>query len=166
MLAQEERRTLRVAARVYDQLLIDHPAVLEAHLRLAHLLLRLGQPAQAEAHLVRAAGLHPDARQAYLTAIFLADVYERQGRSADAIGAYRLAGGNWPGAQAPAIGLARLLTLAGRHAEGEAALAALHLDRPADAPDRSDPWVGYVGAQAWRLPAAITALQAGFEAEP
>ncbi len=166
MLAQEERRTLKVAVRVYEQLLIDHPASLEARLRLAHLLLRLGQPAEAETHLDRAARLGPDARQAYLMALFLADVYERRGRPADAIAAYGIAGGNWPGAQAPAIGLARLLTLEGRHAEGKAALGPLDLDRPADAPERSDPWVGYIGAQGWRLPAAIIALQDAFEAEP
>jgi hypothetical protein len=59
-----------------------------------------------------------------------------------------------------------LLTLEGRHAEGKAALGPLDLDRPADAPERSDPWVGYIGAQGWRLPAAIIALQDAFEAEP
>jgi tetratricopeptide (TPR) repeat protein len=166
MLAQEERRTLKVAVRVYEQLLIDHPAVLEARLRLAHLLLRLGQHAEAETHLDRAARLGPDARQAYLTALFLADVYERRGWPADAIAAYRIAGGNWPGAQAPAIGLARLHALDGRHAEAKAALVPLDLDRPADAPERTDPWIGYIGAQAWRLPTAILALQDAFEAEP
>ena len=87
---------MEIAARVYEALLVDHPAVLEAHLRLARLELRLGRPEQAEAHLVRVAGLEPDARQAYLAALFLADVYERQGRIADAIAAYGVAQQNWP----------------------------------------------------------------------
>ncbi len=164
--AREERRRVEIAARVYGALLVDHPAVLEAHLRLARLELRLGRVAQAEAHLVRVTGLEPDTRQAYLAAIFLADVYERQGLVADAIAAYGVAQQNWPGAQTPGIGIARLQALSGKHEQVRAALAGLHLERAADAPERSDPWTGYLGAQAWRLPAGIAALQARFEAEP
>jgi tetratricopeptide (TPR) repeat protein len=164
--AREERRRLEIAARVYEALLVDHPAVLEAHLRLARLELRLGRAARAEAHLGRVAGLKPDARQAYLAALFLADVYERQGLAADAIAAYGVAQQNWPGAQTPGVGLARLRALSGAHQEARAALAGLHLERPADAPERSDPWMGYISAQSWRLPSGIAALQASFEAEP
>jgi tetratricopeptide (TPR) repeat protein len=163
---REERRRLEIAARVYEALLVDHPAVLEAHLRLARLELRLGRAARAEAHLVRVAGLKPDARQAYLAVLFLADVYERQGLVADAIAAYGVAQQNWPGAQSPSIGIARLLALSGAHEEARAALTGMHLERAADAPERSDPWMGYISAQAWRLPSGIAALQASFEAEP
>jgi tetratricopeptide (TPR) repeat protein len=166
LLAREERRLVDIAAHAYEALLVDHPAVLEAHLRLAHLELRLGRVEQAEAHLVRVAGLEPDARQAYLAALFLADVYERQGRLAEAIAAYGVAQQNWPTAQTPGIGLARLRALSGSHEEARAALNVLRLERPADAPQRSDPWMGYMGAQAWRLPSAIRLLQASFEAEP
>jgi tetratricopeptide (TPR) repeat protein len=166
LLAREERRLVDIAARAYEALLLDYPAVLEAHLRLAGLELRLGRAERAEAHLVRVAGLEPDARQAYLAALFLADVYERQGRLAEAIAAYGVAQQNWPSAQTPGIGLARLRALSGSHEEARAALKALRLERPADAPQRSDPWMGYTGAQAWRLPSAIRLLQASFEAEP
>ena len=145
---------MEIAARVYEALLVEHPAVLEAHLRLARLELRLGRAERAEAHLARVAGLKPDARQAYLAALFLADVYERQRRIADAIAAYGVAQQNWPGAQTPGIGIARLRALSGAHEEARAALAGLHLERAADAPERSDPWMGYIGAQAWRLPRA------------
>ena len=164
--AREERRRLEIAASVYEALLVDHPAVLEAHLRLARLELRLGRAARAEAHLVRVAGLEPDARQAYLAALFLADAYERQRRVADAIAAYGVAQRNWPGAQSPGIGIARLRALSGAHEEARAAMAGVHLEREADAPERSDPWIGYMGAQAWRIPAGIAALQETFEAEP
>jgi tetratricopeptide (TPR) repeat protein len=164
--AREERRRIEIAARVYETLLVDDPAVLEAHLRLARLELGLGLAERAEAHLVRVANLKPDARQAYLAALFLADVYERQGRIADAIAAYGVAQQNWPGAQTPGIGIARLRALAGTHDGARAALTVLHLERAPDAPPRSDPWMGYIGAQAWRLPSGIAALQASFEAEP
>ncbi len=166
LMAQIERGQVEIAARVYETLIVDHPAELEGHLRLARLLLRLGQPEKAEAHLGRVAGLRPDARQAYLAALFLADAYERQGRVADAIAAYGVAQQNWPGAQSPAIGVARLRALSGAHPDARAALTGVHLERAADAPERSDPWMGYIGAQAWRLPSGIAALQASFEAEP
>jgi tetratricopeptide (TPR) repeat protein len=166
LLAREERRLVEIAAQAYEGLLADHPAVLEAHLRLAGLELRLGRAERAEAHLVRVAGLEPDARQAYLAALFLADVYERQGRLAEAIAAYGVAQQNWPSAQTPGIGLARLRALSGSHQEARAALHVLRLEQPADAPQRSDPWMGYVGAQAWRLPSGIRLLQASFESEP
>jgi tetratricopeptide (TPR) repeat protein len=166
MIAQLERRRVETAARVYEAVIVDHPAELEAHLRLARLLLRLGQPEQAVTHLGRVAGLRPDARQAYLAALFLADAYERQGHVVDAIAAYGVAQQNWPGAQSPAIGVARLRALAGTYQDARAALTDMHLDRAADAPERSDPWMGYIGAQAWRLPSGIAALQASFEAEP
>jgi tetratricopeptide (TPR) repeat protein len=166
MVAKVERRQLEIAAQVYEDILVEHPSVLEAHLRLAHLLLRLDRVAPAEAHLGRVAELKPDARQAYLAALFLADVYERQGRSADAIAAYEVARSNWPLAQAARIGLSRLRALAGAHAEARTALDGLHLERTLEAPERSDPWNGFVGAQGWRLPAAVAELQAAFKAEP
>jgi tetratricopeptide (TPR) repeat protein len=166
MLAQQERQRLDIAAKVYEALLVEHPAVLEAHLRLARLELRLGRAERAEAHLVRVAGLEPDARQAYLAALFLADVHERQGRIADAIAAYGVAQQKWPGAQTPGIAVARLRGLAGAHQEARDALTGLRLERATDAPERSDPWMGYIGAQAWRLPSGVAALQATFEAEP
>lgn len=166
MIARMERRQVATAARVYETLIADSPAELEAHLRLARLLLRLGQTAKAEAHLARVAALRPDARQAYLAALFLADAHERQGRIPDAVAAYDMAQRHWPGAQSPAIGTARLSSLSRSHAEARAALTGIHLERAADAPERSDPWMGYSGAQAWRLPAGLAALQASFEAEP
>jgi tetratricopeptide (TPR) repeat protein len=166
ILAREERRRIEAAAAVYEQLIVEHPALLEAHLRRSRLLLRLGRPDEAERHLVRVAGLGPDPRQAYLAALFLADVFERQDRVANAIAAYGVAQQNWPRSQAPVIGVARLCALTGAHADARAALVGLHLERAAEAPERSDPWNGYLGGQSWRLPAAMAALQAGFEAQP
>jgi tetratricopeptide (TPR) repeat protein len=166
LLAREERRLLEVAATSYEALLSEHPAVLEGHLRLSQLLLRLGRADEAGVHLLRVAGLGPDARQAYLAALFLADVYERRGRTADALAAYETAQQRWPGAQTPGIGIARLRAMNGSHQEARAALAGVHLEQPADAPPRLDPWMGYIGAQSWRLPTGVLALQARFEAEP
>jgi tetratricopeptide (TPR) repeat protein len=165
-LAQEEARRLDVAAKVYESVLAAHPDALEAHLRRARLLLRLGRAEPALHHLHRVAGLGPDARQTYLASLFEADAGERLARRSDAVQAYRRAARAWPGAQAPAIGLARLHALDGDVDAARAALRALDLERPAGAPERTEPWVGYLGAQAWRLPAGIIDLQAALPPLP
>ena len=164
--AQEEARRIEAAATVYETLLATHPDVLEAHLRLARLLLRLGRPEPALSHARRVAALGPDARQAYLASLFEADALARLERRGDAIAAYGRAERAWPGAQAPAIGLARLHAIAGEAEAARAALRALDLERPAGAPERTEPWIGYVGAQAWRLPDGIRELQAALPALP
>jgi tetratricopeptide (TPR) repeat protein len=166
ILTQVAKGAVEVAVRRYEAILQDHPALLEAHLRLARLLARLERFDEAERHLSRAAGLQPDARQAYLIALFAADVFERRGQPKEAIAAYGVARQRWPPAQTPGIGLARLHAVAGHVADAHAALASLPAERTDDALRRSDPWLGYVGGHAWRLPDALAALGASFEAEP
>jgi tetratricopeptide (TPR) repeat protein len=161
VLAQEETRRLHVAVRTYEQLLAADPGVLEAHLRLARLLLRLGRHEDAEPHLRQVAALGPDARQVYLSQLFQADVLERRGDRAGAIAAYLAAQAAWPGAQAPAIALSRLRVLDRDGAGGRRALTAIRRER--DRRERSDPWVGYMSVQAWRLPGGLAALQGSFE---
>jgi tetratricopeptide (TPR) repeat protein len=159
-LAHEEKRRLGVAAATYQALLTDEPDMVEAHLRLAHLLVRLGRHEEARAHLGRVLGSGSDARQTYLARLFLADVHEQQGDRAGAIAAYRTAQSAWPAAQSPALALARLHTLEGDGATARAALSHVHREPPRT---RTDPWGGYTSGQAWRLPAAIATLQAGLE---
>lgn len=57
---------MKNGVRVYESLLADEPDTLDAHLRLARLLLRLDRHEDAETHLHRVGELQPDARQAYL----------------------------------------------------------------------------------------------------
>jgi tetratricopeptide (TPR) repeat protein len=162
--AQEERRRLEAALRHYLELLGADPGVLEAHLRAGHLLARLDRPEEARAHLARVAALGPDPRQAYFVNIFLADVHERLGRPVEARALYATALRQWPGAQVPIVALARLRLLDGAVDAARATLEGVHVER--DMRGRSDPWMGYVGGQAWRLPGAIKALQRSFEALP
>jgi hypothetical protein len=51
--------------------------------------------------------------------------------------------------------------VAGDTAGVGAALARVHRER--DPRERTDPWHGYPGAQAWKLPAGIAALQQSLE---
>jgi len=161
---QEERHRLEAALRHYLDLLAADPGVLEAHLRAGHLLARVGRPEDARVHLERVGALAPDARQGYLATIFLADVLERQGHDAEARAAYASALRQWPGAQVPIVALARLRLLDGAVDAARATLEGVYVER--DMLERSDPWMGYIGGQAWRLPAAITALKTSFEPWP
>ena len=162
--AAEESRRRAGAVRAYETVLARHPGTLEGHLRLAWLLATQGRLDAADAHLRRVAALGPDSRQAYLMHLFLADVQERRGQRGEALASYRAAQAAWPAAQSPAIATARLHALAGHPAGVEASLS--RVDRAHGTPERSDPWHGYTGAQAWKLPAGMAALQASFEPLP
>jgi predicted negative regulator of RcsB-dependent stress response len=160
--AQVEAFQLERAARIYERLLAADPSNVEASLRLGRVLVRLDKLDAAQAQLQRAARLAHDPRQAYLVALFLGDVAERQGRSADATTSYAAAQRHWPGAQASAISFARLRALAGATAQARDALKPIAL--APEAAERSDPWHGYDGGQSWQLPGAVRALQLAFEA--
>ena len=160
-LDREVERRLDETARIYREGVAAHPDVPEMHLRLGRVLAVLERLDEADRHLGMAMTLRPDARQAYLAALFLADLRERQRRPEDAVSAYARALQAWPGAQAPVVALARLRVLNGAVDAGRATLADLHVER--DIRERSDPWLGYVGGQGWRLSGAIADLQRTFE---
>jgi tetratricopeptide (TPR) repeat protein len=160
----EVERRLDATARVYREAAQAHPDVPEIHLRLGRVLALLERLDEADRHLGMAMTPRPDARQAYLIALFLADLRERQRRPEDAAAAYTSALQAWPGAQAPVVALARLRVLGGSAEAGRATLAGVHVER--DMRERSDPWLGYVGGQGWRLPSALADLQRTFEPLP
>jgi tetratricopeptide (TPR) repeat protein len=160
----ETERRLDAAARVYRQAVAAHPDLPELRLRLGRILALLDRLDEAERQLGLAMALQPDGRQAYLAALFVADLRERQERPKDAMAAYAAARQAWPGAQAPVVALARLRVLSGEADAARALLADVHAER--DMRERSDPWLGYVGGQGWRLAGALAELQRGFEAVP
>jgi tetratricopeptide (TPR) repeat protein len=157
----EVERRLDAAARVYRDGVAAHPEVPEMHLRLGRVLALLERVDGADRHLAMTMTLRPDPRQSYLAALFLGDLRERQHRPEDAMAAYASALQAWPGAQAPVVALARLRVLTGAADAGRATLAGLNVER--DMRERSDPWLGYVGGQGWRLSGAIADLQRTFE---
>ena len=160
----ETERRLDAAVRVYRQAVAAHPELAEPRLRLGRMLALLDRLDEAERQLGLAMALQPDARQAYLAALFVADLRERQERPEEALAAYAAARRAWPGAQAPVVALARLRVLGGAAEAARALLADVHVER--DMRERSDPWLGYVGGQGWRLAGALAELQRGFEAAP
>ena len=157
----EVERRLDAAARAYREGIEAHPDVAEMHLRLGRVLALLDRHDEADRHLAMTMTLRPDPRQSYLAALFLGDLKERQRRPEDAMAAYASALQAWPGAQAPVVALARLRVVNGAADAGRAALAGLYVER--DIRERSDPWLGYVGGQGWRLSGALADLQRTFE---
>lgn len=158
----ETEKRLDAAVRTYRQAVAAHPALAEPRLRLGRMLALLDRVDEAERQLGIAMALQPDARQAYLAALFLADLRERQDRPEEALAAYAAALQAWPGAQAPVVAMARLRVLTGAADAARALLAGIHAER--DMRERSDPWLGYVGGQGWRLAGALAELQRGVEA--
>jgi tetratricopeptide (TPR) repeat protein len=163
-LVEETRHRLEFAVASYQQAIDTGGASAEAHLRVARILLHLGRLDAAETHLSQALALAPDPRQTYLIALFLADLRERQQRTADAMAAYARALAAWPGAQAAVVGLARLRAMNGAVDAARTTLSRIYAER--DMRERSDPWMGYVGGQGWRVPAALDALRRDFEPLP
>lgn len=161
---EETRRRVEIAAAAYEQAIDAGADVAEAHLRLARNLLVLDRLDAAERHLARALELPADPRQTYLTRLFLADLRERQHRPADSMAAYASALATWPGAQAPVVALARLRALGGATEAARTTLSRIHVER--DMRERSDPWMGYIGGQGWRVPAALAALRRDIEPLP
>jgi tetratricopeptide (TPR) repeat protein len=160
----ETERRLDAAVRLYRQAVAAHPDLAELRLRLGRVLALLDRLDDAERQLGLAMARQPDGRQAYLAALFVADLRERQERPEEALAAYAAARQAWPGAQAPVVAMARLRVLNGEADAARALLAAVHVER--DMRERSDPWLGYVGGQGWRLAGALAELQRGFEAAP
>ena len=163
-LASEERRHRTAALEIYLDALKSDAGLVAAHLRAGRLLAWLDRADEAQPHLERVVAAATDTGTRYLATIFLADVLERRGRGGEARAAYESALRLWPGAQVPVVALARLRLLDGAPDAARATLDAVYVER--EMRERSDPWMGYIGGQGWRLPDAIKALQASFEPLP
>ena len=135
MLAREEQR---LVDRGRDEtLLVDRPARLKRICGWRAWSSRLGRAEAAEAHLIRVAGLtgHAPAfsrRYSSRTCTNGRPACRRHRR-------LRRGSAELTRAQTPGIGLARLRALSGAHQEARAALAGVHLERPANAPDAPIP---------------------------
>jgi tetratricopeptide (TPR) repeat protein len=118
------------------------PARFEARLRLGHLLLAAGRAEEAEPLLREALTQATDARQRYLASLFLGRACDRQGRSMEAIEAYRGALAAWPDSQAARLALGQAMEPRSGPGEARDLVAASLADSTRD--DREpDPWWSY-----------------------
>ncbi len=130
---------MRQAEGFYRRALELEPTLVEARLRLGHLLLESGRRTQARDELRRALAAATEPRDAYLACLFLGRVAEDGGDSGAALESYGRAVAAWPGAQTARIALASVHERLGHVEEVRASIAPL-VDRGAATPD---PWGAY-----------------------
>ncbi len=143
------------ALQIYNAAVQFESSAPDARLRQAFLLHRLGRHAEALALLDSVPTPPRDRVLAYLGLLFRGHFHEALDRADLAEKSYRQALENWPGAQAPRVGLMTLL-----FRRGERASAEQNADQVLTAqPQTTDPWWQYWQADYRYYPAAIAALR-------
>jgi tetratricopeptide (TPR) repeat protein len=137
----DRRGALREAEQYFRRALARDDTMLEARVRLGHVLDLRGRPDDALDTLAVARAQIGDRRLAYLASLFTGDILERRGRLNDAIEAYRSAEAAYPGCQAGAIALSHATREAGDR--GEAERLVRQILRGAAGEQCEDPWLLY-----------------------
>jgi tetratricopeptide (TPR) repeat protein len=150
-------------ARLYEKALRRSPALDDARVRLGHVLLHLGRPAEAlralEPLTVRDAGSLPRELR-YLVALFQGRAWLATGKAEAAAAAYRQALALYPGCQAAQVTLSTALGAAGDQAGARAVMSAMLAGQQRSNCSR-DPWLDYLQGQPWRLEALLSRLESG-----
>ncbi len=153
----ESRRMLTAAAEDYEAVLRLQPGHQEAALRAGRVYRLLGNRGRARSQY--GAVLESDAvtRLKVLARLFRGELAELEKDTTAADAEYRAAHALAPAAQSPMLAASRLCD-----ARGDLSCARDWLERSfaAAAPDRQDPWWGYLRGQAWLAGERLTRLRA------
>jgi tetratricopeptide (TPR) repeat protein len=122
--AMERRRRLLQAAEIYQRAIDIEGSYAPAHVRLAHVRLRLDDLERARTAADRAMALAGDPADRYLGALALGAILERQGNLAGARAAYELALAAVPGAQSATVAVSFVDIMAGRPQDAQARIKA------------------------------------------
>ncbi len=132
---------LGIAERALRQALAIDPALVEAQIRLAHVLHAQGKSAEAGVLARQALGVPLRGFLEYYGAIVLGRIEARLGRLTEARDAFARAAARYPDAQSAQVALSHVAMLEGQAADGlERAVRALG---PEAARDGMDPWAWY-----------------------
>ena len=154
----EGRGQMVQAETCYRRALTADPGLLEARVRLGHLLLRMGQPEKAVPELEAViAEPEADPHVRYLAWLFLGAIREAEGRPRDAVPAYQAAIGVLPDSQAASIGLSHALHRLGERAASRESLRET-IARAGRRQDR-DPWWVYPWGQSHEADERLEALR-------
>ncbi|HET9372434.1 MAG TPA: tetratricopeptide repeat protein [Vicinamibacterales bacterium] len=118
------RRRLAQAAEIYEQAIALDASYARAHVRLAHVLLRLDELPRSRSNADRALALAQEPVDRYLGALALGAGLERQGDLAGARDAYERALAAAPGAQTATVALGFVDMMAGRPQDAQARVTA------------------------------------------
>jgi tetratricopeptide (TPR) repeat protein len=155
--AQDREQWLQ-AESCYRRALTADPSLLEARVRLGHLLHRMGQPQKALPELEAViAAPDADSRVRYLAWLFLGALREAEGRPRDAVPAYQAAIGLLPDSQAAYVALSHAFHRLGERAASREALR----ETMARAGRRHDwdPWWFYPWGRSHEAEARLEALR-------
>ncbi len=147
---------LESAERYFRKALEKNPRLIEARVRLGHVLEVQGRHAEAAAELRQATTLIDDALLRYYAFMFLGDAEQALGRRDAARQSYEQAAAGWPSAQSPLLALSRLALTAG---DREGAARALDGLSSGDF-DGYDPWVTYYVSAGRQADAMLAELRA------
>jgi VWFA-related protein len=155
-------REARDAERSFRRALAREPTLAEARVRLGWVLYLLDRKKDARLELERAlndARATGDVFSVHVGGLVLGRLLERSALSAEAEAAYRAAlDAEIPGHSA-SVGLGAFLLSSGRATEGWAELRNMLAAGAVTEPPQTDPWVGYLTGQYWRLPEMIAGLR-------
>lgn len=153
------REALQRAARSYERALVLQPGDSEARVRLARVLVRLGEFDAARPHLAHEA---PPGRLAYLLALANGYAAEAQRHYDTAVGHYRDARAMQERWQSGCLALAHGLVKAGRQTEARATVQECLTREPA----ADDPWPTYPMGLEWLVDPTVRQLRARVSAAP
>jgi hypothetical protein len=146
ILVGSEKEELHKSEVLFKRALAANASLVDAHLRLGHVLALLGRPHEAEPELREAIMSATSDLTRYYGELFLARVKESLGDLDPAAPAYERASALFPNAQSPLVGLA---ALAHRRGDRRATLMAAEkfFALPRDDEKARDPWWIYYIAQ-------------------
>jgi hypothetical protein len=141
-----EKDELRKSEALFKRALVANPSLVEAHLRLGHVLMLLGRPNDAQSELRQVVMSSTSDLTRYYCELFLAKVEESLGELDAAARGYERASSLFPNAQSPLVALAALARRrGGRRATIMAAEKVFEL--PQDDEEAWDPWWTYYISQ-------------------
>jgi tetratricopeptide (TPR) repeat protein len=148
----DTNKELESAARFYR----DASLLVEARLRLGHVLFRQGQmeAATRELEAARTQGGHPTLR--YLANVFLGLIESAGGRGARATEFYSEALRLYPASQTALLGMSEVAYLEGRLPDAASLMTKLLKTK-----DKADPWWQYMQGEFWHREFRLTALRKG-----
>ena len=141
-----EKDELRKSEALFKRALVANPSLVEAHLRLGHVLMLLGRPNDAQSELRQVVMSSTSDLTRYYCELFLAKVEESLGELDAAARGYERASSLFPNAQSPLVALTALARRrGGRRATIMAAEKVFEL--PQDDEEAWDPWWTYYISQ-------------------